>query len=160
MLKTISSILLVSTLSQAGMFDSVVSNLSNEATSAIAPKTTAPSSNGLFSSLTDSLNVTPTQASGGTAALMQYAKSKTSVGDYSKMTESIPGLKDVSSGASMLGALGGTMDTVESVNSAFKSLGMDSAMVSKFIPVIKNFMGGSDKGESQSILTKALSAFM
>jgi len=157
MIKAVISIFLISTLSHAGMFDSIMGNIPSSTTKTVAP--TATKSSGLLSSLTDSLGVTPTQASGGTAAIMQYAKSQTSTSDYSTLTSSVPGLDNIGS-SSMLGALSGSINSASAVNSAFKALGMDASMVQQFIPVITKYIGGSGGTASESIITKALSALM
>jgi len=157
MIKRVISILLISTLSHAGMFDSVMGSLPSSATETVAPTTTKPS--GLLNSLTNSLGVTPSQASGGTAAIMKYAKSQTSTSDYSTLTSSVPGLENIGS-SSMLGALSGSINSLSAVNSVFKALGMDASMVQQFIPVITKYIGGSGGMASESIITKALSALM
>ena len=157
MLKTIISIFLLSSISQAGMFDSIVNSIPDVASKTISPE--PAKSSGILSSITDSLGVTSTQASGGTAAIMQYAKSQTSKSDYSALTNSVPGLSDIGS-SPMLDGLIGSISSVPAVNSAFEALGMDASMVKQFIPLIQKYIGSSGGASSQSIITKALSALM
>lgn len=157
MIKTVIPILLVSSLSQAGMFDSVVNSISNTTTVAASPVTTK--SEGIVASLTDSLGVTSKQATGGTAAIMQYAKSQTSKSDYSSLMSSVPGLQSTGS-SSMLGGLSGSMDSLSAVNSAFEALGMDASMVQQFVPVIIKYVGSSGSSASESIITSALSGLL
>jgi hypothetical protein len=121
-----------------------------------------PQAAGLVSALTGSgLDVTPTQAVGGTGALMGLAKNKLSGGDYSSLTKSVPGLDQLSGagalsslmgnagGASATGALG-NVQSMGDVNSAFSKLGMSSDMVGQFTPIILKYLG--DQGTSGTVL--------
>lgn len=155
MIKILTAVTLTITLSQAGMFDSVVNSIPNE----VIPTTTSKQSGGLLSSITDSLGVTPTQASGGTATLLQYAKTQTSQSDYSTLTKSVPELNSIGSD-SMLGSLTDSISSADTVNASFKSLGLDASMVQQFIPLIQGFIGKTGGAESESIITKALSGLM
>lgn len=156
MIKVLTTISLTMALSQAGMFDSVMDSTPNEL---IQTTSTSTQSNGLLSSITDSLGVTPTQASGGTAALLQYAKTQTSQNDYATLTNSVPELGSIGSG-SMLSSLTDSVSSVDTVNASFKSLGLDASMVQQFIPLIQSFVGSTGGAESESIITKALSGLM
>lgn len=156
MIKVLTTISLTMALSQAGMFDSVMDSTPNEI---IQTTSTSTQSNGLLSSISDSLGVTPTQASGGTAALLQYAKTQTSQNDYATLTNSVPELGNIGSG-SMLNNLTDSVSSADAVNTSFESLGLDASMVQQFIPLIQSFVGSTGGAESESIITKALSGLM
>lgn len=129
--------------------------------------TVAPEAAGLLNALGTQLNVTPEQAVGGTGALLGLAKNKLSGNDYSQLSQSVPGLNQLS-GASALGSLGGlggllggaggsnsaidsalgNVQNMGDVNTAFSALGMNSSMVSQFIPVILQYLGQQGAGGS------------
>ena len=155
MIKIVISALLLSSISQAGMFDSIANNVS-DASSLIAPQQTT--SGGIVSSITNSLGVSPTQATGGTAAIMQYVKSQTSASDFSSLTKSVPGLSDMGSN-SIVSDVTSSINTANDVTSAFNTLGLDASMVKQFVPVIKNYIVNSG-GESSKTVISALSSLM
>ncbi|MFJ3487049.1 DUF2780 domain-containing protein [Pseudomonas sp. NPDC090202] len=130
--------------------------------------TAAPEAAGLLNALGTQLNVTPQQAVGGTGALLGLAKNKLAGNDYSQLSKSVPGL-DQLAGSSALGSLGGlggllgnsggnsvidsalgNVQSMGDVNTAFSALGMDSSMVSQFVPVILQYLG--QQGASGSAL--------
>lgn len=132
--------------------------------------TAAPEAAGLLNTLGTQLNITPQQAVGGTGALLGLAKNKLTGNDYSSLNQSVPGL-DQLSGSTALGSLGGlggmlggnsgsnsvlnsalgNVQSMGDVNKAFSALGMDSGMVSQFVPVILQYLG--QQGASGSALS-------
>ncbi|RMQ46522.1 hypothetical protein ALQ04_05362 [Pseudomonas cichorii] len=147
-------------------------NAVSNATGGNQKATAAPEAAGLLNTLGTQLNVTPEQAVGGTGALLGLAKNKLTGTDYSQLTQSVPGL-DQLSGLSALNTLGdgglgallganksangsalgsalGNVQNMGDVNNAFKALGMDSSMVSQFVPVILQYLG--QQGASGSAL--------
>lgn len=148
-------------------------NAVSNATNGNQKATAAPEAAGLLNTLGTQLNVTPEQAVGGTGALLGLAKNKLTRTDYSQLTKSVPGL-DQLSGLSALDSLGGSglgsllggskqsgnssmlnqalgnVQDMGDVNTAFKALGMDSSMVSQFVPVILQYLG--QQGASGSAL--------
>jgi hypothetical protein len=144
-------------------------NAVSNATGGQQKATAAPEAAGLLNTLGTQLNVTPQQAVGGTGALLGLAKNKLSGNDYSNLSKSVPGL-DQLSGSSALGSLGGlggmlgnsgsnsavnnalgNVQSMGDVNNAFSALGMDSGMVSQFVPVILQYLGA--QGASGSALS-------
>lgn len=143
-------------------------NAVSNATGGQQKATAAPEAAGLLNTLGTQLNVTPQQAVGGTGALLGLAKNKLSGNDYSQLSKSVPGL-DQLSGSSALGSLGGlggmlggsgsgsnsaissalgNVQSMGDVNKAFSALGMDSGMVSQFVPVILQYLGQQGAGGS------------
>ncbi len=145
-------------------------NAVSNATGGQQKATAAPEAAGLLNTLGTQLNVTPQQAVGGTGALLGLAKNKLSGNDYTQLSQSVPGL-DQLSGTSALGSLGGlgsmlgksgssnsainnalgNVQSMGDVDKAFSALGMDSAMVSQFVPVILQYLG--QQGASGSALS-------
>lgn len=159
---------LVTTPIFAFNLNDAVNTVSN-ATGGQQKATAAPEAAGLLNTLGTQLNVTPQQAVGGTGALLGLAKNKLSGNDYSNLSKSVPGL-DQLSGSSALGSLGGlggmlgnagsnsavnnalgNVQSMGDVNNAFSALGMDSGMVSQFVPVILQYLGA--QGASGSALS-------
>ncbi|MFJ4141800.1 DUF2780 domain-containing protein [Pseudomonas sp. NPDC089734] len=147
-------------------------NAVSNATGGNQKATAAPEAAGLLNTLGTQLKVTPEQAVGGTGALLGLAKNKLTGSDYSQLTQSVPGL-DQLSGLTALNSLGdgglgallggnksgsgsalgsalGNVQSMGDVNNAFKALGMDSSMVSQFVPVILQYLG--QQGASGSAL--------
>ncbi|NWA01942.1 DUF2780 domain-containing protein [Pseudomonas gingeri] len=125
-------------------------------------KNAAAPANGLLSSLGSQLNVTPEQAIGGTGAMLGLAKNKLSGNDYSQLSQSVPGLDQLSGGGALAGlggllggqsgsssavgnALGNVKDTGD-LNNAFGALGMNSSMVGQFAPIILKYLGDQGVG--------------
>lgn len=106
----------------------------------------------LVSSLA-SLGVTPAQATGGTAVLLNSAKSKMEPAQFSQLTAKTPGLGDIlNSAPAAASVLGNTTP-----QSQFKALGMDSSMVGQFTPIIVNYAKGYVSPDIVSALSTALS---
>ncbi|WP_338522353.1 DUF2780 domain-containing protein [Pseudomonas batumici] len=115
----------------------------------------------LLGTLGSQLNVTPQQAVGGTAAMLGLAKNQLSNNDYSQLSQSVPGLDQLSGGgalaglggllgqsgnASALGSALGNVQNTNDLNKAFGALGMDSGMVGQFAPLILQYLGQQGVG--------------
>ncbi len=119
----------------------------------------------------DELNVTPTQALGGSGALLQLAKQQLGSNDYAQLAKSVPGIDKLTgdSGLDQLGQLGAltgllgksdtridaqtaaAVDNVQNlgdVNQAFSALGMDAGMVGQFAPILLQYLGSQGVGGS------------
>ncbi|WP_456450884.1 DUF2780 domain-containing protein [Hydrogenimonas sp.] len=148
---------------QAGFFDDAMKqagSLSGGQTSQ-PTASTMQEANGLLSALSGQLGVTPQQAAGGTAALMNAAAQSMPKTNYAELLKSVPGLSSIVQGnealvtgaASMLG-------NSDMVGSAFKALGMDSGMISQFAPVILDYVKKYATPENVALLKQAWSAFL
>jgi len=115
----------------------------------------------LLGTLGSQLNVTPQQAVGGTAAMLGLAKNRLSNNDYSQLSQSVPGLDQLSGGGALAGlggllgqsgnssALGSALGNVQNtndLNKAFAALGMDSGMVGQFAPLLLQYLGQQGVG--------------
>jgi hypothetical protein len=107
--------------------------------------------NSLVSSLTSSLDVTPSQAIGGTAVLLNSAKSKMQPTQYSELTNQTPGLVDIINSGAATSLLGSATP-----QSQFQALGMDSSMIKQFAPIILEYAKGYVSPSVASALSAAL----
>ncbi|WP_096087441.1 DUF2780 domain-containing protein [Agaribacterium haliotis] len=88
----------------------------------------------LFDNLSSQLGVSDKQAKGGAGALLALANNK--LGDSGM--SALAGQLSSGHGSSALSSI----DSMDSVYKVFDSLGMDSSMVGKFIPVMTKYFGG------------------
>ena len=157
------TLLLAGALSlQAGFFDDAMqqagSAMGSGATTQ-APATQQQS--GLLSTLTSQLGVTPQQAAGGTAALMNVAQQKMPATNYAELLKSVPGLSSLVQGnESLVNGAMQMMGDSDMVGKAFGALGMDSSMVGKFAPVLLDYVKQYATPENVSLLKQAWSAFL
>ena len=137
------------TILNAGFMEDIASTMGSmigDSKNQKVPAQTQSSQTQIISQLTQMVNVDPKQAVGGTAALMALASSKMPKDSYNSIVNSIPGLSSIlsSSGGGALGSIAGvvsgTMGEKNTLQSAFKALGMDSDTVSKFVPALLRFL--------------------
>ena len=133
---TLASLLLFGTFESANAFDfgSAMQSVA-PVTQALTPVVDAKlTSNPLIKNITTTLGVTPTQAVGGTAAIINNAKSNMKPSDFTALTKQVPQARTLLN-AAPAGLLG-----MGSVGSQFSALGMDSSMVSKFSPLVLQYL--------------------
>ncbi len=120
--------------------------------------------------LTKNLGVEEGQAKGGAGLLLNLAKEKLGDGDFSQLSEYIPGIDDLIGSVPKSGGLGAALGGIASslgggasklgniagIASGFSNLGLDSSMVGKFIPIVLSFV--QEKGGSgvKDLLEKVL----
>jgi len=151
----LSAIFLTITYSQAGMFDQLTNLISSETTKS----ETVKEENGLISSITKNIGLTPTQATSGTATILQYAKNQVSDTDYTSLLKNVPALGNLGS-SSLTDNLLGSVSSLESVQTAFKTLGIDPSLISQFVPLIIEYAKSVGGVDSQDILTGALKGLL
>ncbi len=93
--------------------------------------------------------------------MLGLAKNKLSGNDYSQLSQSVPGLDQLSGGGALAGlggllgqsngssAVGNALGNVKNtndLNNAFGALGMDSGMVGQFAPIILKYLGDQGVG--------------
>jgi hypothetical protein len=120
----------------------------------------------LVGMLTKELSVTQEQATGGAGALFGLAKSRLKPEEFSQVSDAVPGMDGFlkaapkQGGGSALGSLGSALSGgaggLASVVGAFGSLGLSPDMVSKFIPVITQFVQSKGGANVASLLMGAL----
>lgn len=115
----------------------------------------------LVGQLQNQLGVTETQAIGGTGALLQLAKNQLGANTMNNLTSDASGLSSLLGGGnSMSESLLSNISSMDGVQSTFSALGMDSAMIQQFVPIVMGFLGNQGVGSSllgqlQSLWTPA-----
>lgn len=94
---------------------------------------------GLLSNLTESLGVSSEQAAGGTSALLAMAANNLSGDQASALGDILP----VGNSGGITSQLINQVTSMESVKSVFDSLGMDTAMVNQFAPIVLDYVGNN-----------------
>jgi hypothetical protein len=124
----------------------------------------------LLNQLTQNLGVTLEQARGGTGLIMRLAREKLDSGDFNRVANLIPGVENLIKAApepsgteKALGALtsapvGETEGIGNLVNltGGFSKLGLDSGMVSRFVPIVLSFIQSRGGTDTRSVLEKVL----
>lgn len=116
--------------------------------SSLSTKVAQQESSPLVDKLTQSLSVTPEQATGGAGALLALASNSLASKESNELTSLIPGMSQLKSSAS---GLLGTANNLSAVNDVFSKLGLDPAMVSQFTPIILEYLTG--QGASNNLLS-------
>jgi hypothetical protein len=145
----VTSLLLLGSFTHANAFDfgSAMQTVAPIAT-AVAPSVdTKLATNPLISTLTTSLGVTPTQAIGGTAAILNDTKGNMKPSDFKTLTKQVPQVN------ALLSAVPAGMLATGDVGSQFSLLGMDSSMISKFSPFILQYLQSGAKPSMDKILS-------
>ncbi len=120
--------------------------------------------------LTKDLGVQEDQAAGGAGLLFKLAKEKLGDTDFSQVAQHVPNVNDMiesapeSGGvmgklgglASALGGGGSELGNLAGLASGFSKLGLDTGMITKFIPVILSFVESKGGGAVRGLLAQAL----
>ncbi len=113
-------------------------------------------SNSLVDTISSSLGVTNTQASGGIAALLGNASSNMSKADINSLTKKVPELSSFMSGDSSTSNLLSSITSNATVQEQFSALGLDPSMVSKFTPLVLNFIDSEAGSTIMNMVKSAL----
>lgn len=132
----------------------------------------APSASGLIDSVVSGLGVSETQAQGGIAALFNYAKQNVSEEQFAQLSEYIPGADSVLSYLPAIESvkqegLSGLIDKAAGMNESlaqlnnlrkqFDALGLDTAMIQKYVEQAKSYLDTPQGQEAKNILMGSLS---
>jgi hypothetical protein len=124
----------------------------------------------LVSELVKKLGISEESAKGGAGLLFKLAQDKLASGDFSKVAGAVPGITDLIKSApedsGLMGGLGklasglgggaAGLGNLASLAGGFSKLGLDSGMVSKFLPVILSFVESKGGPAVKALLEKAL----
>ena len=139
------------------------------ATGLFAPGSMAAA--GLIDLLTDGLGVTEPQAEGGAGAIFGLAKERMAANEFQQLEQAVPGLDSLIAAAPKSGALGGSLGGVSSLlggasgtdmaglaslASSFSQLGMNADMISKFVPIILDYVQKTGGEQVMGLLKNAL----
>ena len=125
---------------------------------------------GLTDLLTSRLGVSKNQAEGGAGSIFQLAKQNLSVGDFSTIAKSVPGINQMISAApkiekssgtlsgisSMMGSSSNKLGGLASLTSSFEKLGLTGDMVNKFTPIILEYVKNKGGEHAMTLLKGAL----
>jgi hypothetical protein len=110
---------------------------------------------GLTSTLTKQLGVTEAQAAGGTGSILALAQQRLAAGDFDAIAKAIPGSdKYLGAAKQLLG--GATITDKAGLHSAFSKLGMSPDMVSKFAPIVTDYVGKAGGDQARNSLAALL----
>jgi len=142
---------------------SAISTIAPKSTQKDIPSTSKKSSSAsLIGMLTNQLGVTDTQASGGVGSILSYAQKELPKSDYTTVANAIPNASSLLSMApktnsaigNTLGSLGGTNANMATLTSQFSSLGLNSSMITQFVPIILDYFKKSNTTDAMSIFSK------
>jgi hypothetical protein len=119
----------------------------------------------LIQMLTSQLGVSGEQATGGAGALFDYAQQNLSADDFATIASGIPGMDQMldmapePENSSALGKAAGTLGGFDKslggmagLASSFESLGLDADMVSKFVPIVSDYVGSVSGDQAMALL--------
>ena len=125
----------------------------------------------LISKIADRLLITKEQATGGAGAIFEYAKQNLSADDFATIAKGVPDMDELLAAApkgASDSALGkpntltqdsmistGSVGGLSGLASSFESLGLDAALVKKFVPIMSDYVG-SVSGEQAMALLQGL----
>jgi hypothetical protein len=133
---------------------------------AVGTATTASSAAtaGLVNALTGQLGITDAQALGGAGAVFSMAQDKLSPTDFTRLSGMVPGIDQFLAAApaasavtgGSAGLMGGrSIGSMATLASQFQSLGMNTSMMSKFVPVLFDYVQGTGGSAALSLLQTA-----
>lgn len=134
--------------------------------------TNTPSAAGLVDMLTNSLNVSSEQASGGMGAIFNYVKNNVSSEQFGQLSQSIPGLdgligkmpnlETITSGKES-GGLNGLLNKAADLDPSLKALkdlklqfdalGLDPEMISNFVSSAQAYLNTEEGKQAKQLLT-------
>lgn len=125
----------------------------------------------LIQQLTQSLGVDEGQAKGGAGLIFKMAQEQLGDGDFAQVANAIPGISNLigeapAEGKGLAGAIGGLagalgggggqVANIAALAGGFSQLGLNPAMVSKFVPVILSFTKSQGGEQVMNILAGVL----
>ena len=122
----------------------------------------------LISQLVQNLGINEEQATGGAGLIFNLAKEKLGEGDFSQISNAIPGLDQVMSAAPEGGMIskaigtitstfgGGKLGGLAGLASGFSKLDLSTDMVGKFVPVVLSFVQSKGGDTVKNLLAGVL----
>ncbi|MBT1450587.1 DUF2780 domain-containing protein [Glaciecola sp. XM2] len=125
---------------------------------------------GLIGYLTNSLNISEEQASGGIASLMNYAKQSLGEEKFATLANQLPGAESILSAVPDVSnleqnGLGGLLDkaaqfsdslgSVNELNKQFEALGLDTTMIMGFVEQAQNYLDTPEGQEAKQLLMES-----
>lgn len=113
-------------------------------------------SGSLTSVLESQLGITEDQAEGGIGSMLSLASEKLTSGEYDQLAGMIPGADKYLKSAKDLGAVTGPLTNMAGLTSALSSLGISPETVTKFAPMVSDYLGKLGGDDIKGILAKVL----
>ena len=128
----------------------------------------------LVQQLSQNLGISEEQAQGGAGLIFSLAKQKLGEGEFTQVSQSLPGISNLisaapQSGGVMAGAMGGlasamggamggggNIASLATLAGGFTQLGLNPNMASQFIPVILSFVQSKGGEQAKNILAGVL----
>ena len=123
---------------------------------------------GLVDLLSSQLGVTKDQAEGGAGSIFQLAKQNLTDEDFSSIAKAVPGIDQMIGAAPKVEVSSGTPGGISSMmgsnklagmaglTSSFETLGLNGDMVSKFTPIILDYVKNKGGEHAMNLLKAAL----
>ena len=123
---------------------------------------------GLVDLLSSQLGVSKDQAEGGAGSIFQLAKQNLSVKDFSSIAKAVPGIDQMMGAAPKVEGSSSTLGGISSMigsnklggmaglTSSFEKLGLNGDMVSKFTPIILDYVKNKGGEHAMNLLKGAL----
>lgn len=127
---------------------------------------------GLVNVLVDKLGINPQQAMGGAGSIFSLAQQRMNPVDFMQLSSSVPDMDQYlsavpqSSGstsgswlgnaADLMGGQANGLGSLAALAGSFQTLGMDTNMISQFLPVVLQYVQGQGGPSAMSLLQNAL----
>lgn len=126
---------------------------------------------GLVNVLVDQLGINSQQAMGGAGSIFSLVRQRMSPADFMQLSGSVPDMdqylsavpQSPDSSSTWLGTAAGLMGdqanglgSLATLAGSFKTLGMDTNMISQFVPVVLEYVQGQSGPAAMSLLQSAL----
>ena len=113
-------------------------------------------SGSLTAAVQDQLGVSKDQAEGGIGSMLSLASEKLSAGEFDQIAGMIPGADKYLQSAKDLGAVSGSIKDMAGLTSALSSLGISPETVSKFAPMVTEYLGKLGGDDIKGLLAKVM----
>ena len=127
----------------------------------------APQIPAIVDVLVQQLGVTPAQASGGAGSIFSMAQQVMTPSNFGLVSKAVPGMDQLLAAVPAAGATnlmggaagtlgGGSLGNMVALAGSFQSLGMDSGMMSQFLPVILDYLQNQGGSTVMGLLQSAI----
>ncbi|MCK9608942.1 MAG: DUF2780 domain-containing protein [Methylomonas sp.] len=137
---------------------------------AAAASTAASPETGLVNMLVNQLGVNSQQAMGGAGSIFSLAQQRMNPGDFMQLSGSVPGMNQYlsavpqpssssllfGSAANLMGDQAGGLGNLAALAGSFQSLGMNTNLIGRFVPVVLQYVQGQSGPAAMSLLQSAL----
>ncbi len=141
---------------QAGFLDSVMETVASKTNTS---QSVTKENQTLINSVKEETGLNTTQSVGALGTLLAYAGNNTTQSDYSKVTNSVPGLSSLTN-TSTISPLVNSITSSEMVQTTLKTFGVEPSLVQTIAPILVNYVSSTGGEESGNIIFTALSGLL